>query len=201
MNTVLLLFALACSQQAPTPAAPAPAEAPAPSAPPPPAAPAPGAETAALPDLTQDLAHGTCEDWRDNTIPGADGYFAGEYTVHGQTVTGRERWILFANQSWKEKGGADCVIEWNLTGQTGPVGACGDCDLGLKVSATLSVTTTTCLEGLWKKEQKFDVAYDVKRNADGSAVFYFNQSGKQLGQGYHQGDKLNYITEHKCNWF
>ena len=114
MRLLLLLLALGCGQSQP-PAAPA-----APATPAAPGAPAfePMAGAAALPDLSQKLEPGGCDNWQGNDIPGARGYFWGEYTVEGTKVTGTERWYLFANPTWKTKGGGDCIVEWRVTGET-----------------------------------------------------------------------------------
>lgn len=194
-----LLFALGCSgsqQPAATPATP--------TTPPADAAPTfePMAGAATLPDLAAKLEPGGCDDWQGNKIPGARGYFWGEYSIEGGKVTGVERWYLFGNPTWKEKANVEnCVIEWNVTGDVAAKGACGDCNASFKGLGIVNQSATTCPEGLWKKENNANYGYDIKRNADGTATWYFSKSGKRLADGYHSSNKLNFVSDAKCNWF
>jgi hypothetical protein len=143
-----------------------------------PAAPPSPIAEGALPDLKATLQRGLCDNGPGNE--GADGYFSGELTINGNAVSGSESWILFAN----------------------PVGACGDCDLSVKVHGEPNINASKCVEGLVKKEAKpWDEQYDIKRLSDGTTTVFFHKSGKMLGQGYHSGGKLNYVSNHKCNWF
>ena len=190
----------------PSDAAPQPAQATAAAAPPPPPADPPQAGTgvaSALPDLSQGLETGSCGRGPGNE--GADSHFLGSFQVRGAQVTGTERWLLHANDKllasklWNA--GTDCEVRWMLTGTTVPPQHCGDCDLGLQLQASVDLTGSTCPEDMVKREKSFQVRYDVRRGADGVAHFYFASSGKLLGQGYHQGDALTYVTQHQCKWF
>ena len=157
----------------------------------------------AMPDLAKGLEQGSCGNGPGNE--GADSYFIGEYTISGNQVMGTERWLLHANAKlmasklWKA--GSDCEVRWMMRGVTTSPQHCGDCDLGLDVSATADVTGSTCPEDMVKREKSFQVRYDVRRSPDGVAWFYFANSGKVLGQGYHQGDRVSFLTQHQCKWF
>jgi hypothetical protein len=165
-----------------------------------PAAPPSPIAEGALPDLKATLQRGLCDNGPGNE--GADGYFSGELTINGNAVSGSESWILFANPKWVARGGGDCDITWKVTGFTSTVGACGDCDLSVKVHGEPNINASKCVEGLVKKEAKpWDEQYDIKRLSDGTTTVFFHKSGKMLGQGYHSGGKLNYVSNHKCNWF
>lgn len=48
---------------------------------------------------------------------------------------------------------------------------------------------------------EFDVQYAIKKRADGTVQVYFAKTGKLLGEGYHQGDSFNYVSQHQCKWF
>ena len=202
MRPLLLLWLLACGQNT-TPATPGTPPSAGPATPAtggtPTFQPMPGAP--ALPDLSSKLEPGGCDNWQGNDIPGARGYFWAEYEVDGSKVTGVERWYLFANPTWKTKGGGDCIVEWRVSGETAPTGACGDCDAGIKGLGIINQSTTTCLDGLWKKENNANYGYDIKRSADGSATWYFSKSGKRVADGYHSGNKLTFVSDPKCNWF
>lgn len=210
-RTPVLLAALllpACSTE---PAAPTPAEAASP-APTPQAAETSTAEQPAaipattsggLPDLSQNLESGSCGNGPGNE--GADSHFLGEFTITGSTVSGTERWLLAANSKLQASplwgAGESCEVRWMLAGTVVPPLHCGDCDLGLQLTANVDLTGSTCPEDMVKREKTFQVRYDVRRAADGVAWVYFANSGKLLGQGYHQGERFNYLTQHQCKWF
>jgi hypothetical protein len=209
----LAALLLACqAEPAPTaavePAPPPPATASTapvdvPTAPPPAPQQAPAAGAGSLPDLSQGLETGSCGRGPGNE--GADSHFLGSFRVQGSQVTGTERWLLHANDKllasklWTA--GTDCEVRWMMTGTTVPPQHCGDCDLGLQLQASVDLTGSTCPEDMVKREKSFQVRYDVRRGADGVAHVYFASSGKLLGQGYHQGDQLTYVTQHQCKWF
>jgi hypothetical protein len=200
----------------PAPAAPAPTEQPptAPVSTAPDAAPAPGGSGGgggSLPDVAANLARGQCSSGPG--AEGADSYFTGTFTVSGNTVTGTERWILYANPKWEAKGGNDCYIEWRLSGTVAGTGACGACDQGVQFQATADKHSGNCPEELrlgrllpdgrrvGGEANDFSQTYAIKRGADGSTKVYFAKSGKLLGEGYHSGDSFNYVSAHQCKWF
>ncbi len=210
---LLLLTLLACSEGEPTPAAAPPAAptvAPAEPAAEPqiatasttPAAASP-TPAASLPDLSQGLPSGLCANGPGKE--GADSHFVGTFTINGQQVSGRERWLLAANPHLQASklwtSGASCEVIWAIRGEVVPVGACSSCDLGLRLTATVDEGASTCPEDMVKREKGFEVLYDVRRDKDGVAWFHFGKTGKALGQGYHQGDSLTYLTQHQCKWF
>jgi hypothetical protein len=154
----------------------------------------------ALPDLTQELTRGACEDGPGNE--GADSHFTGTFRWSGDTVAGEERWILGANEKWKKRGGNDCSISWGLTGSKVERGACSACDFGLMLTATPDIEGSDCPEGLVKADaRRQELRYDVKLQDDGVAFLYFAGSGKRLGQGYHSGNQMVWLSQHQCKWF
>ena len=229
MYSAVFLMLAACDSGPPPlvpsgSAEPAPAATPAPAAEPaatPPAAPAStappapaasgGGGSSALPDVASGLGKGQCSNRPG--AEGADSYFTGTFTVNGNTVTGTERWILYANPKWQAKGGNDCYVEWRITGTVGSTGACGSCDQGVQFQATADKHGGGCPEELrlgrllpdgrraGGEAVDFSQSYAVKRGADGSVKVYFAKSGKLLGEGYHSGDSFNYVSAHQCKWF
>jgi hypothetical protein len=157
----------------------------------------PPAPAAALPDLAAGLDRAFCEYGPGEE--GATAYFVGEFTLSGARVAGRERWLLYANSRWRSAGGRDCTATWDVAGRTSAPSTCADCDLGLALEATLA--GTDCPEALLDRQRTFSVGYDVTRAQDGTARFSFSSSGKALGQGYHAGDALGYVTDPTCTWF
>ncbi|NOY24456.1 MAG: hypothetical protein GXP62_01150, partial [Oligoflexia bacterium] len=156
-----------------------------------------------LPDLSAGIETGSCGNGPGQE--GADSHFLGNFTVNGSQVRGTERWLLHANAKLQASKlwnvGSDCEVRWMMVGTTTSPLHCGDCDLGLQLTATADMTGSTCPEDMVKREKSFEVRYDVRRTSDGVAYVYFANSGKLLGQGYHQGGQLSYLSQHQCKWF
>jgi len=169
------------------------------------------AATDALPDVSSNLQSGRCENGPG--AEGADSYFSGEFTVAGNTVTGTETWTLFANEKWKEKGGLDCSITWSISGSVSGTGACSTCSQGVQFHATADVDGSNCPDELVQgrllpdgrraggEGVDFDNSYAIENGADGAIKIYFAQSGRLLGEGYMQGERFNYVSDHQCKWF
>ncbi len=160
-----------------------------------------------LPDLVSGFETDGCEDWTDNDgtvyqITGAVSYFYGEYEDNGDgTWTGTEYWYLYANDTWKEAGGADCQMYWAASGTEGESGACPTCDLAIDVTLQLDVTETNCPEDLYESEASGSASYAIKHSNDDEATWYFASSGKQFGAGYYNSEAMNFATEFACKWF
>jgi hypothetical protein len=155
-----------------------------------------------LPDLHKGTEKGMCSEIQGARVPGADSYFFDTFTIEGDAVNGSEIWELTANQTWKEKGGNDCTIEWRLVGSKVAPKACLECDFGLSLTSSPLPGNSKCPEDLVKREAKAGrIEYDVKLRSDGTALFYFSGSGRMVGEGYHQGGELNFRTPHQCKWF
>ncbi|MCK6504541.1 hypothetical protein L6R53_14245 [Myxococcota bacterium] len=134
-------------------------------------------------------------------VPGAASYFVGEYWPPGAPTAGVETWALYANPAWEAEGGADCRVVWNMTSTPTGTGACGSCDYGIAVSASLDTAATTCPEGLYAGDETWSAAYDVDEGSDGCSRFYFAGSGELIGTGYLLGAEVSFITEDSCAWF
>ena len=160
-----------------------------------------GAGVDLLPDLLSDLETDGCDDVDGISVEGASSYFYGELLRSDTSWTGAESWLLFSNPSWQEQGQGDCQIEWRLVADEVGVQSCDTCDLGLSLSASVDPVDSDCPESLYSGLENFTVGYEVERNADGTAIWYFSSSGEMLGVGHHVDDALNYITSHQCVWF
>ena len=164
-----------------------------------------------LPDVTKKLSTGLCSNGPG--AEGADSYFSGQFTISGNTVTGTERWLLYANPKWKAKGGKDCVLEWKLSGTVSDTGRCSSCTVGIQFHAVADVTGSNCPEELvlgrllpdgrraGGEGQDFDNKYGIKKSANGTTMVYFGKSGKLLGEGYFSGNTYNWVSSHQCKWF
>jgi len=143
---------------------------------------------------------GACDNGPGNA--GADTYFVGDFTVSDSLVTGSESRVLYANAKWQALSGADCAIRWTMSGTVGGASACGRCDLVVNVQATPDITGSNCPDTMMDADARpFSVGYAVERLDGGNVRVYFAKSGKLLGEGFHDGDRFNYVTAHKCSWF
>ena len=205
----------------PAPAAPSPPEQPAEpatattDAPAPPgaapAAPAPSSGATGLPDVTQGLVKGQCDNGPGNE--GADSHFAGSLRFSGDAVTGDERWILFTNPKWAARGGKDCEIVWSIQGSKTPAPpTCGACSYGVQFKATPDLSRSTCPEEMMLGRKAptgetvggeavpFEQSYGVQVTGDKARVV-FAKSGKHLGEGYASDSALVWVSDHQCKWF
>lgn len=163
---------------------------------------APAAKVGALPDLTKEFESGQCEQIQGSSVPGADSYFHGSFTLSDEVVRGHETWWLAANKAWETAGGNSCTIQWSVTGTKVTTGACTDCDFGLKLSATPDLGASKCPEELVKREGRpQSLGYDVKLSSSGEVFVYYSKSGNLLGQGFHADGKIVWRTQHQCKWF
>ncbi len=158
-----------------------------------------------FPDPTENLEPDSdCESVLDADVPGATSYFVGDFDISGDTVTGMEYWILFANTPWQELDGEDCQVQWQVEGSKGEAIACSACQYSLNLNMEVDRTTSTCPEGLTPSETdvdaSFSVSYDVFISENNETTFYFD-SGNLLGAGYTRQGRLTYISQGTCKWF
>ena len=125
----LLLFA--CEAKAPVENT-APSAAPKAAPSPPPAPPATPTTETKLPDLSIGMPTGYCDNGPGGA--GAASHFIGEFTINGDEISGRERWVLQANKKWKAAGGADCTIEWIVKGKRTTPTRCAGCSFGIQAT-------------------------------------------------------------------
>lgn len=155
-----------------------------------------------LPNLTSNLDTGGCDSVNDSELAGATAYFYGGFAESGAGLyEGEERVLLYANPTWSTEGGADCEAVWSVSAEEVDVVSCGGCDLGLQIDATLDPGLTTCDTQIVAGEETFSVRYDVDTADDGTATFYFANSGDFLGQGFHEDGAYNYLSDKTCWWF
>lgn len=153
-----------------------------------------------LPDLLETLDDTGCETLEGNAVPGAVAWYWGEYLLNDARYDGEERLVYYANQAWVEAGGGDCSITWQtLASDTNP-GACGTCDLGMSVTATLDAGQSDCPEGLMS-DTEWSEDYGLALSDSGTVEWFFAGSGSAFGSGYHNDSALNYLSEKTCVWF
>ncbi|MCB9778396.1 MAG: hypothetical protein H6742_07530 [Alphaproteobacteria bacterium] len=160
-----------------------------------------------LPRVDQDLVTTGCEEVSGSELPGAVSYFFGTYAEASDGWIGEEEWRLYANDTWTANGGADCSVFWVISASETSPGSCGNCDVGLAISAAIDRARTTCGEDLTKNEETFTVTYGVDITDQGSkSSWYFPESGTNFGWGNAlttdgSPTALNYATDKTCQWF
>jgi|GEM_PF-3038224 len=152
-------------------------------------------------------------------VPGATSYFVGSYIQSDTEWIGREKWILFPNESWQNAAyqqwidgdeemadiaqGYPCEISWDMrVEELEELETCLACTLAFYVQADISTSSTSCPQGLWSDpaEQNWETIYEIA-NANGSSIFYFRSNGNPFGWGYASDQALNFLSEPSCKWF
>jgi len=158
----------------------------------------------AIPDVRGDMpADGSACD----RIGGYDGVLGAAVWYWGQFAadgTGQEAWYLLVNEPWAAKGGADCVVTWDLTWEDTDAGSCSDCDGGVLVtSASVAPEWTTCPDDAWSFYDPTGEAYAIDVESDG-VVFWHFPSGTRFASGYWAVNVgMNYLADGGCDvaWF
>ena len=150
------------------------------------------------------LSDGMEENYCDNAQPGVAGatsYFMGTYIIDSDGWFGREQWILHPTPAWTATNGETCYVTWETIASQTEVAGCATCDFALQVSASINRQQTDCPEGLWEEtEEQWEVTYDVYIDGS-SAIFYFQNSGDELGQGHSNDTAVNFLSSASCTWF
>ena len=152
-----------------------------------------------LPDLTAGLARTGCDNGPGGA--GAASYFVGELKISGSSVSGEERWLMYANSKWKETGGEDCVVKWSMSGAVTGVSKCSFCTTGLSMINHQDNSGSTCPKSMAKTNTGESIRYDLHLRDDGTATVYFAGSGKRVGDGVHKDGVVRFVTDMSCRWF
>jgi hypothetical protein len=154
-----------------------------------------------LPDLLGGAEDpGGCEEVLGEEVAGAASMFFGEYSLVDDTWTGEERWLIYANETWRAAGGEDCEVVWSAEAFETDPPACSGCDLGLQATLVLNEGATTCdLDIVGGADGA--VAYGIDRRSDGSATWYFTTSMDVMGDGQHIDTAVNFLTDPSCRWW
>ncbi len=160
--------------------------------------------TGVLPDVSEDLDPDAsrCESYYGTRAAGAKGYWWGEF--EGSATDGWDgtiHWVLYANTTWVEEGGADCEAVWSVTALPSDVAYCADCDIGMYIQGFIDRSQTTCEESVYFNYQTLS-AVDELRLRDGGYADWYNY-GYTLGSGYWAGEDaeaVNYLSAAACVW-
>ena len=153
-----------------------------------------------LPDVLEGMDETYCRDVQPG-VAGATSYFTGTYLLDSEGWFGREKWILHPTPAWTATNGETCYITWETTATQADPAGCPNCDFALSVQANINRQQTDCPEGLWEdSEEIWSVSYDILIEGN-SAVFYFQESGDFLGEGYSNDNAINFLSDASCTWF
>jgi hypothetical protein len=168
-----------------------------------------------LPDPTDGITgqEHTCEDQPAYVeVSGATAFYVGEFHFDDcGNVKGTETWLLYANPTWVENGGQDCVVVWDLDGTK--VDRVNKGDYSFDFAATIDLEATTCDEvdggysdgeDLYAGSENFTMQYDVQVDGDRAQVFWANGGSldqQLLGEGAANGNHVTYLTDFTCPFF
>jgi len=154
-----------------------------------------------LPDLLSEATDPEgCEEVLGEEIAGAASMFFGEYTQSDGVWVGEERWLLYANQAWRDIGGSDCEVVWVAQALEIDAPVCAGCNFGLSTTLVINETATTCDLGIVGAGDG-TTTYGIARQDDGAATWFFGGSGDLLGDGHHISDAMNFLSEPSCRWW
>lgn len=147
------------------------------------------------------LENTECQDVNGTPVPGAAVYYAGTMVLNGSTVSGVENVFFIANDAWIGTGNDDCEVTLAVSGSvTDPLG-CAICDTAISIAATMVESQSTCPAGLQQDYQSYTVTYDIQRLDDGTANWFFHESGNQFASGSHTDTSLEYLSDAQCQWY
>jgi hypothetical protein len=147
------------------------------------------------------LVNENCQDVNGTDVPGAAVYFSGTMVRNGGTISGIENVFFVANDTWKDSGEDDCSIAISVSGSTGEPLGCSVCDLSVEISATMIDSASDCPEALMQDYESYIVTYDVQTLDDGTANWFFHESGNQFASGTHTDTELQYLSDAQCQWY
>lgn len=147
------------------------------------------------------LENTNCQDVNGTDVPGAAVYFSGTMVRNGGTISGLEHAYFIANETWKDLGEDDCTVTISVSGSTGEPLGCAICDLSVEIAATMIDSASDCPEALQEDYESYIVTYDVQTLDDGTANWFFHESGNQFATGTHTDTELQYLSDAQCQWY
>lgn len=145
-------------------------------------------------------ANPACDGVGGTPAIGATTWFAGEFEVGDDAVSGLEAWALLPNESWQIAALAeDCVVMWRVTG-TGE--DCIDCTYRMSLDYVLDPAISTCLaDFVDAQDPSFTAEFDVQVSPSGDARLTFATSGRVVGTGTQTDGVLTWRSISQCNFF
>ena len=77
------------------------------------------------------------------------------------------------------------AITISVSGSTGEPLGCSLCDLSIDIAATMIDSASDCPEALQQDYESYIVSYDIQTLDDGTANWFFHDSGNQFATGTH----------------
>ena len=173
-----------------------------------------------LPDLFAEMDASFCHALAQEYpgVPGATSYFIGSYLLEQEEWIGKEKWVLFPNESWQQAArqqwedgdqsmadlaqGKPCEVSWDMSVTELEVENCLSCNLAFYVQAQIQASESTCPQHLWSgpAEQQWETTYEISTN-NGTSIFHFLSNGHAFGWGYSSDQAINFLSDANCKWF
>jgi len=176
-----------------------------------------------LPNLFAEMDDSFCNSIAQEypNVPGATSYFMGSYIDDQGEWIGREKWVLFPNETWQnialqqsQQGdesesianiaqGKPCEISWDMSvEELDSVENCASCNTAFYVQANIRAVDSNCPQDLWSgpAEQQWETTYEISI-ANGTSIFHFLSNGNAFGWGYSSDKAINFLSEPNCKWF
>ena len=77
-------------------------------------------------------------------------------------------------------------------------GSCGNCELGFDVTASVDLSQSTCDSAMWEGYETMEEPYAVDEIKDGTATWYYYNTGTTLGYGFWDESGANYLADGGC---
>ena len=62
-------------------------------------------------------------------------------------------------------------------------------------------SASDCPEALQQDYESYIVSYDIQTLDDGTANWFFHDSGNQFATGTHTDTELQYLSDEQCQWY
>lgn len=155
------------------------------------------------------LENTTCQEVAGaSDLEGGAAYFAGTMINNNGTISGLEHVFIVANEAmlvhedWADIDEDYCTIALSVSGSTTDPLGCTICDMGIAISANLIESESNCPVELQQDYNSLQETYDIQLLSDGSANWFFHESGNQFATGTHSETTLQYLTEDpQCQWY
>jgi hypothetical protein len=159
--------------------------------------------TAGLPDPRDQMVRDAhdCQEVQGTPQAGGTVYYWGEYL--GDSTNGwqgREILYYFANDTAKGAGLSDCTVAWTSTAVSASPGRCKECSVAMAVTGVGDAGGTTCDPALFDQSD-FATTYALKLPGDGTAQWFYADSGDAFAAGYTDATGANFLSASTCAWF
>ena len=154
-----------------------------------------------LPDLTANLDHSACNNTLQGEagMEGATSYYVGTFIEQSNQSEGTEQWIVFPNDVWRDNGGENCIVEWDLNVEYVGSSDCTDCTYLMEVEAFVNLEKSTCNGIIMNRVGDWSSVYQVDV-VEKQTIFSYHSTGEEFGWGFHVENASNFVSDPVCVW-